>query len=156
MQHPFFADENYINITDKTAPCEQTTCDVKAAEQESPPRENTSPDENTLAAENTLADIGTLPGVETQPDESIIPAENVLSEKSTLYEETIPLEESEVPEESTLTDAQPLSEEKLEVGKGKDSDACEWAEGKSIWFHGRGRSRKFRSFLEACNTAQRL
>ena len=67
IQHPFFTDQNYLDIMDKTAPHGEITSE-KTEEKNTMPEESTLPDEDTPPTENTLSEesseINTQPGGE--------------------------------------------------------------------------------------------
>ena len=120
IQHPFFTDENYLDIMNKTAPHDEITPEETGEKNTTPdeitlPAEDTPPEENTLSEESSLSEVNTQPEVSTPLEVNTEPEESSLSEDiappaaSTVPEERAPLDES------SDTGVQPLSANKAVV-----------------------------------------
>ena len=120
IQHPFFTDENYLDIMNKTAPHDEITPEETGEKNTTPdeitlPAEDTPTEENTLSEESSLSEVNTQPGVSTPLEVNTEPEESSLSEDSappaasTVPEERAPLDES------LDTGAQPLPANKSMV-----------------------------------------
>lgn len=126
LQHPFFADQNYLDIMDKTAPDNKLPQETKGHlpfEGSALPKEVLAPSEKTPSETNAVpSDDGILPPVQSnvsvesvvsefddQPGFGAPASAKILPDVTTLTQEsTLPVETT-LPGETTLADTLPLS-----------------------------------------------
>ena len=110
VQHPFFTDDNYFDIMDKTAPSPPDQVTPAETGENVPLAENTPPEEGTQPEQEFLPEEVTSPVISTPAKIDTPAEEDALSEQNTQPGENKPLEIIPMPKVNFPSDEDTLSE----------------------------------------------